>query len=102
MALIAVIGGSGVGQELAGAARGQTLDIDTPFGSPSSPLVRAQWQGVDIVFLSRHGPGHILPPTAVPYRANIWALKAAGVTHIISSGATGRSEERRGWRWGSV
>src|SRR5262249_47252660 len=52
-----------------------------------------KWQGVEIIFLARHGPAHTLPPTAVPYRANIWALKSLGVTHIISSGATGSLRE---------
>src|SRR5438132_12856113 len=92
-ALIGIIGGTGVGQELAGSARGTAHAIDTPFGPPSGPLIEAQWNDAPIIFLARHGPGHTLPPTAVPYRANIWALKSLGVTHIISSGATGSLRE---------
>src|SRR5438552_153137 len=91
--LLGVIGGTGVGQELASSARGQMHSMETPFGRPSGPLVDAEWRGMRIIFLARHGPGHTLPPTAVPYRANIWALKSLGVTHIIASGATGSLRE---------
>jgi 5'-methylthioadenosine phosphorylase len=48
---------------------------------------------VEIAFISRHGPGHLLNPSAVPYRANIYALKTLGVTHILASGATGSLKE---------
>jgi 5'-methylthioadenosine phosphorylase len=85
---IGIIGGSGLGEAL-GAEQGKAQELDTPFGPPSSPLVCANWQGVEIVILQRHGPGHVFNPTQVPYRANIYALKALGVTHIIASGATG-------------
>jgi 5'-methylthioadenosine phosphorylase len=85
---IGIIGGSGLGEAL-GAEQGKAQELDTPFGPPSSPLVCANWQGVEIVILQRHGPGHVFNPSQVPYRANIYALKALGVTHIIASGATG-------------
>jgi len=89
---IGIIGGSGLGQAL-GGEQGQSLILDTPFGSPSSPIVLTQWQGVEVAILQRHGPGHIYNPSQVPYRANIFALKQIGVTHIIASGATGSLRE---------
>ena len=67
--------------------------METPFGPPSAPVVLTRWQGVDIAILPRHGPGHVLNPTEVPYRANIYALKKLGVTHIVASGATGSLRE---------
>jgi 5'-methylthioadenosine phosphorylase len=67
--------------------------VDTPFGAPSGPVLTATWEGVPIAFLSRHGPGHLLNPSNVPYRANIYALKSMGVTHILASGATGSLRE---------
>lgn len=90
---VAVIGGTGVGEKLASATRGSTLPVETPYGHTSAPLVQANWDGLDIVFLERHGEGHLLPPAAVPYRANIWALKSLGVTHILATGATGSLRE---------
>jgi 5'-methylthioadenosine phosphorylase len=89
---IGIIGGSGLGEAL-GGERGETVFPDTPFGKPSGPIVLTQWQGVDIALLQRHGPGHLLSPTHVPYRANIFALKLLGVTHIVASGATGSLRE---------
>ena len=89
---IGLIGGTGLGDAL-GAEKGHAIEIDTPFGKPSSPIVQANWQGVDICILQRHGPGHVLSPSAVPYRANLFALKSLGVTHIVASGATGSLRE---------
>jgi len=90
---IGIIGGSGLGQAFAERAGGEELSIDTPFGPTSGPVLVTQWAGVDLVFISRHGPGHLLNPTKVPYRANIYALKQLGVTHILASGATGSLRE---------
>ncbi len=89
---IGIIGGSGLGQAL-GAEAGETRDIQTPFGKPSSPITLANWQGMEVAILQRHGLGHTLNPSAVPYRANIYALKSLGVTHILASGATGSLRE---------
>jgi 5'-methylthioadenosine phosphorylase len=91
--VIGLIGGSGLGQVLLKEVKGEAVAVDTPFGRPSAPIVRAQWEGAEVAFLPRHGPGHSICPTAVPYRANIYALKAMGVTHIIASGATGSLRE---------
>lgn len=91
--LVGIIGGSGFGQALTSQAQGKAERIETPFGSPSAPIVRTAMDGVEIAFLPRHGDGHVYPPTAVPFRANIYALKALGCTHIIASGATGSLRE---------
>jgi 5'-methylthioadenosine phosphorylase len=93
MAAVGLIGGTGLGQALLAEVKGQTHDLDTPYGRPSGPITTGRWEGVDIAFLPRHGPGHTFSPTAVPYRANIYALKALGVTHVIASGATGSLRE---------
>ncbi len=89
---IGIIGGSGLGEAL-GLEEGETHDVETPFGKTSSPIVRTRWEGVEIALLRRHGPGHLLNPTQVPYRANIYALKKLGVTHLLASGATGSLRE---------
>ena len=89
---IGLIGGTGLGEAL-GAEDGEKHDFPTPFGKPSGSIVTSQWEGVDIAILQRHGPGHPYNPSTVPYRANIYALKALGVTHILATGATGSLRE---------
>jgi len=89
---IGIIGGSGLGEALAGQS-GQSVEPQTPFGPPASPIVLTTLHGIEVAILQRHGPGHIFNPTHVPYRANIFALKSLGVTHIIASGATGSLRE---------
>lgn len=90
--LVGIIGGSGLGRALAAQA-GENHLAHTPFGSPSGPIVRTRWHDVEVAILQRHGPGHLFPPSGVPFRANIYALKQVGVTHIIASGATGSLRE---------
>ncbi|MEX2214205.1 MAG: MTAP family purine nucleoside phosphorylase [Phycisphaeraceae bacterium] len=93
---IGLIGGTGLGDALGAnesAGKRETIEIDTPFGKPSSPIVKTNWQGVEVCILQRHGPGHVLNPSSVPYRANIFAMKSLGVTHIVASGATGSLRE---------
>ena len=90
---VGVIGGSGLGQALAEQTEGRRHEIDTPFGRPSDAVVETEWAGLPVLFLSRHGPGHLLSPSQVPYRANVFALKALGCTHVISSGAVGSLRE---------
>ncbi|MGB4258055.1 MAG: S-methyl-5'-thioadenosine phosphorylase [Phycisphaerae bacterium] len=90
---IGIIGGSGLGQAFAAQAEGEQVQVETPFGAPSGPILITRWQGVEIAFISRHGPGHLLNPSVVPYRANIYALKSLGVTHVLASGATGSLRE---------
>jgi 5'-methylthioadenosine phosphorylase len=67
--------------------------VTTPFGEPSDKLIFGEMDGVDTVFLSRHGRGHRYSPSDINYRANIYALKKAGVTHIISASAVGSLKE---------
>ncbi len=93
---IGIIGGSGLGDmfDVPGSATVKTThDLDTPFGKPSGPITVVEWSGVEVCLLQRHGPGHVLNPTAVPYRANIYAMKSLGVTHLLASGATGSLRE---------
>jgi 5'-methylthioadenosine phosphorylase len=90
---IGIIGGTGLGQAFAEHTGGKTIEVQTPFGSPSGSIFTTQWEGVDIAFITRHGPGHLLNPSTVPYRANIFALKQLGITHILASGATGSLRE---------
>jgi len=90
--IIGIIGGSGVYQmdALEGAER---IEVETPWGAPSDALVRGKLGGVEMVFLARHGVGHVLAPGDINYRANIDALKRAGVTDVISLSACGSFRE---------
>src|SRR4051812_38345661 len=88
---IGLIGGSGPGE-----AMGQTAPAharrhagETPFGKPRDRSLEIEGNGGPVFFLSRHGPGHLLNPSRVPYRANVFALKKLGVTHVIAGGAVG-------------
>eukprot|EP00899_Mesostigma_viride_P008262 jgi/Mesvir1/17437/Mv08715-RA.1 len=91
--MLGVIGGTGVGSAFADAEGVRTVEVDTPFGKPSGPITIYKWGDAEVAFLSRHGPGHRFNPSNVPYRANIFALKAIGVTTIIASGAVGSLRE---------
>lgn len=90
---IGLIGGSGLGAALAAQTQGVVHEVETPFGRPSGPIVETEISGVPVLVLSRHGPGHLLNPSHVPYRANIYGLKKLGCTHIIASGAVGSLRE---------
>src|SRR5688572_1224020 len=90
---VGLIGGSGLGLALASQTEGRRHELQTPFGPPSDAIVETEWDGVTLFFLSRHGPGHVLNPSQVPYRANIFALKQLGCTHVIASGACGSLRE---------
>jgi len=85
---LAIIGGSGL-YEMAGLTDTREHNIDTPFGKTSSPIVVGALEGESIAFLARHGIGHHITPTEVPYRANIYALKSLGVQRIVSISACG-------------
>ena len=86
--IIGVIGGSGV-YAVDGLDGAEWRKADTPWGAPSDALLHGTLGGVEMVFLPRHGRGHVHTPTSVPYRANIAALKMAGVTHLVSVSAVG-------------
>ncbi len=90
--VLAVIGGSGL-YAFEDLKDIQTLEIDTPFGKPSSPITIGTLQGKKVAFLARHGIGHVLSPSEVPYQANIFALKSLGVQCIISVSACGSLKE---------
>jgi len=90
---IGIIGGTGIGETFADRSDCERIDVDTPFGSPSGPILRSVIGGVTCFFLSRHGEGHLLNPSRVPYRANLFALKKLGVTDVVASGATGSLRE---------
>lgn len=90
---IAIIGGSGL-DDPGIIKNAKEVNISTPFGATASPLICGQIDGVDIVVLARHGKGHTIMPTKVPYRANVWALKEIGCTHIIATTACGSLQEK--------
>ncbi len=92
-AQIGIIGGTGLGDALSSEADGQSIPVDTPFGKPSTDPLLTTWGGKRIAFIARHGAGHVLNPSNVPYRANIWAMKKLGVECILASGATGSLQE---------
>jgi 5'-methylthioadenosine phosphorylase len=89
---IGVIGGSGLYQ-MDGLADVEEYKVVTPFGDPSDAVVIGSLEGVRVAFLARHGRGHVLSPTEVNYRANIFALKSLGVEQVISISACGSLRE---------
>jgi 5'-methylthioadenosine phosphorylase len=90
--VLGIIGGSGV-YDIAGLENAVWKKIESPWGEPSDALLFGTFKGVDLVFLPRHGRGHIQSPTSINYRANIDALKRAGVTDVISVSACGSFKE---------
>lgn len=90
--MLGVIGGTGL-YDLPDLKNVTTESVDTPFGSPSAPFVKGTLAETEIVFLSRHGRGHRLNPSELPYQANIYALKKLGVTHVLSINAVGSLQE---------
>ena len=87
-----MIGGSGL-YALSLLPESESISVETPFGRPSGPILKGRIGSTDMLFLARHGPGHIYSPTSVPYRANIYALKALGATHLLSFSAVGSLRE---------
>lgn len=89
---IAIIGGSGLDDPKI-LENYQEVDMETPFGKPSGKLTTGQIAGKDVVILARHSKDHSIMPTNVPFRANIWALKELGCTHILATTACGSLRE---------
>lgn len=89
---LAVIGGSGL-YDMADLTDIEEIDVTTPFGKPSDTITVGTLHNRRIAFLPRHGRGHLLTPTEVPYRANIFALKTLGVKYIIAVSACGSLKE---------
>ncbi len=90
---LAIIGGSGIGETFANRPGTESIEIDTPFGQPSGAILKAVVDGMDCLFLPRHGHRHQFNPSQVPYRANIYALKQLGATQVLATGATGSLRE---------
>ena len=90
--VLGVIGGSGV-YEINGLQNKRWKKVSSSFGEPSDDLLFGDLNGQEMVFLPRHGRGHRIPPSEINYRANIDALKRAGVTEIISVSAVGSLKE---------
>jgi len=90
---IGIIGGSGV-YDPSLFENVRSVNVGTPYGSPSGPVEIGDFLGVKIAFLPRHGRGHTLPPHMVNYRANIWALKSLGVERVISPCAVGSLQQK--------
>ncbi len=92
MVKVGIIGGSGVyDPNLFEDAK--KIKVHTPYGKTSSLVTAGKFKGVDMVVIARHEEGHRINPTDVNYRANIWAMKELGVTHIIATGAVGSLKE---------
>ena len=83
---IGVIGGSGLYEFLTDAVQ---IEVDTPFGRPSDPIVVGAVMGRQVAFVPRHGADHRWPPHRIPYRANLWALRSLGVGQILAPCAVG-------------
>ena len=90
---VGIIGGSGLYQmpELTAI---EEVKVDTPFGPPSDSFIVGTLEGERVAFLPRHGRGHRLTPTEVPFRANIYGMKLLGVESILSASAVGSLQER--------
>jgi 5'-methylthioadenosine phosphorylase len=90
---IGIIGGSGLYQ-MGEFTNTRELEIDTPFGKPSDAFIIGELNGVTVAFLPRHGRGHKLTPSELPFRANIYAMKLLGVEYILSVSAVGSLQEQ--------
>ena len=88
MSDLAIIGGTGL-TTLKNLEIVKREIVQTPYGEPSGPLTHGRLAGKDVLFLPRHGYGHTIPPHKINYRANIWALRDAGVKNIIAVAAVG-------------
>ncbi|MEN3027780.1 MAG: S-methyl-5'-thioinosine phosphorylase [Aquificaceae bacterium] len=91
--MIGVIGGSGL-YRLGEFEVLEKLKIKTPFGEPSSEIIRSRFEDKELFFLSRHGEGHAYPPHLVPYRANLWAFRELGVKRVLAIFAVGAINRR--------
>lgn len=85
---LAIIGGTGL-TELPGLTILKAHDLQTPFGSPSAPILEGELDGLRILFIARHGHPHRIPPHQVNYRANLWALQNLYCTDVLAVNAVG-------------
>jgi 5'-methylthioadenosine phosphorylase len=92
--VVGIIGGTGLGDALAERLADMRVEeVDTPFGRTSGPVMLGRVGRNTVAFINRHGPGHKLSPSDVPYAANVFALKKLGVHTLIASGAVGSLRE---------
>lgn len=89
---LGVIGGSGLYQ-MPGLQDVEEIDVETPWGAPSDAVIKGRLGETTLLFLPRHGRGHRVPPSAINFRANLWALKSLGATHVLSVSAVGSLRE---------
>ena len=92
MAKVGIIGGSGIDDNLH-LTKVERTKVHTPYGAPSDLIISGKLNGREVVALARHGANHRIMPSLVNYRANIWALKEVGVTHILATTACGSLRE---------
>src|SRR4030042_79978 len=92
MGSIGIIGGSGL-YKIEGIKGVRSVKVNTPFGAPSGNFIIGNLEGKEVVFLPRHDVGHLIPPSLINYRANIYGMKKLGVERIISVSACGSLKE---------
>ena len=95
MKRIAIIGGSGL-EDPDILKNAESVDVETPYGQPSSDFLCGKIGTVDVAILSRHGRDHSIPPSQINNRANIWAIREIGCTHILATTACGSLREEIG------
>src|SRR3990172_9358752 len=86
--LLGVIGGSGL-YGMPGLEDVEEMEVSTPFGKPSAPVILGKLASRSVAFLARHGKDHTINPSEVNYRANVYALKSLGVRYVVSVSACG-------------
>ena len=89
---IGIIGGSGL-YKMDALTDVEEVTVDTPFGAPSDALICGKLGGTPVAFLARHGRGHRLMPTELPFQANVYAMKSLGVKYLVSASAVGSLKE---------
>jgi len=92
MVKVGIIGGSGLDNPDI-LKQATDIEVETPYGIPTSLLTRGKIGGVEVVIIARHGKNHSIFPSKVNFRANIWALKEQGCTHVLASTAVGSLRE---------
>jgi 5'-methylthioadenosine phosphorylase len=92
-AKVGVIGGTGLYQ-IEGMTNVKEMKVKTPFGDPSDAITLGEIDGVNVAFLPRHGRGHLITPTELPSKANIYAMKSLGVEYILSVATVGSLQEK--------
>ena len=92
--MLGIIGGSGLYAPDEDFNLAETVTRETPYGETSADILLGDWLGQAVAFLPRHGPEHAIPPHAINYRANLWALAGRGVRRIIAVNAVGGIDEQ--------